>query len=79
MEDRDLLTVDEAAAALGVSAHAIRKRLLRGLMRGESIGSGRRRLWLIPRAEVERWRGVGQLKRGPKPRPRGPESQENSI
>ncbi len=79
MEERDLLTVDEAATALGVSAHAIRKRLLRGLMRGESIGSGRRRLWLIPRAEVDRWRGVGQLKRGPKPRPRGPEPRGDSI
>lgn len=74
-----MLTVDEAAAALGVSTHAVRKRLLRGLMRGESIGSGRRRLWLIPRAEVDRWRGVGQLKRGPKRQSREPELWTNSI
>ena len=68
MDEREMLTVDEAADALGVGAHAIRKRLLRGLMRGEPLGSGRRRIWLIPRDEVERWRGAGKLKPGPKPK-----------
>jgi excisionase family DNA binding protein len=61
MADRDFLTVAEAAAVLGLPERTISYRLQKGFMRGERAG---RRLWLIPRAEVERWRGRGALPRG---------------
>jgi excisionase family DNA binding protein len=54
----------EAAAALGMSLTGIHARLRSGQMAGERIGA---RGWLIPRAEVERWREQGKLKPGPKP------------
>ena len=39
-------------------------RLKRGLLRGTNYGG---RIWLIDRAEVERAKAAGRLKRGPKP------------
>ena len=66
-----MVTVSEAAAVLGVSAAAIAKRLQRGDMRGVKVNP---RLWLIPADEVERLRGQGKLKPGPKPRRSEPES-----
>jgi excisionase family DNA binding protein len=60
----EYLSVDEAAAALGLTVRAIRLRIQRGDMRAERIGM---RVWAIPREEVERWRAIGRLKPGPKP------------
>ena len=63
METKDALTVAQAAAALGLDAATVRRRLASGVMQGERVGE---RLWLIPRAEVARWLGKGKLKPGPK-------------
>ena len=59
----DRLTVDQAAAELGIAPATVRKRLQLGVMQGENVGG---RLWFIPRAEVDRWRGRGLLPRGRK-------------
>ncbi len=67
MENRPMFTVSEAADLLGVSANAIAKRLQRGDMRGVKVNA---RLWLIPREEVDRLRGAGKMKPGPRPRPK---------
>ena len=64
-QDRDYLTASEVAAALDLPLRTVQYRLRRGLMRGVAVN---RRLWLVPRAEVERWRGEGKLRPGPKPR-----------
>jgi len=61
----EYVTVEQAAAALGLSVRAIRARIGRGDMRAERLGQ---RVWAIPSAEVERWRALGRQKPGPKPR-----------
>lgn len=61
--ERAMLTVAEVAAALGLTVAGVNSRLRRGAMRGVKVNP---RLWLIPADEVERWRGVGKLKPGPK-------------
>jgi excisionase family DNA binding protein len=61
----DYTTVQEAAEALGLSIRGVRERIERGEMQAQRMGA---RLWVIPRDEVERWRGRGKLKPGPKPR-----------
>jgi excisionase family DNA binding protein len=61
MAERDYLTIKEAAAILGVPGRTIAYRLQKGFMRGEHVNP---RLWLIPRAEIERWKGRGALPRG---------------
>ena len=62
---RDLLTVAETAQELGLTVRGVQERLRRGLMRGERVSP---RLWMIPRAEVERWRTLGRQKPGRKPK-----------
>ena len=64
-ERRDLLTVAEAARELGLTARAVLNRIERGELKAERVHA---RLWLIPRSEVERLRGTGKFKPGPKPR-----------
>ena len=64
-QERDYLTASEAAAALGLPLRTVQYRLRRGLMRGVAVNP---RLWLVPRAEVERWQRQGKLRPGPKPR-----------
>lgn len=59
------MTVEQTAAALGLSVRAIRERIRRGDMRAERLGV---RVWAVPRDEVERWQTIGRLKPGPKPR-----------
>ena len=58
---RDMLTVAEAAEELGLTVRGVQERLLRGAMRGERLTP---RMWVIPREEVERWRGKGKMKPG---------------
>ena len=60
-------TVARAAAVLGISTEALRKRLQRGLMQGEHLTAT---MWVIPRAEVERMQQMGKLRRGRKPKRR---------
>lgn len=59
------LTVEEAAALLGLSVAGVRRRIQRGDLKARRVGA---RLWLIPREEVERAQSAGKLKPGPKPR-----------
>ena len=61
----EYMTVSEAARELGMSPHGIRDRIERGEMRAERAGV---RVWLIPRAAVERWRQLGRQRTGPKPK-----------
>ena len=64
-QERDYLTASEAAAALELPLRTVQYRLRRGIMQGVPVNA---RLWLVPRAEVERWRGQGKLRPGRKPR-----------
>lgn len=59
------MTVDEAAAALGMKADGVRKRIQKGQMQARRVGA---RLYLIPSEEVERWRELGRQRPGPKPK-----------
>jgi len=59
--ERDMLTVAEAAAVLGVSVRAVQNRILAGEMTAEKVTP---RLYLIARTEVERWKPVGKRKGG---------------
>ena len=59
------MTVAQAAEALGMSPRGIRERIDRGEIQAIRVN---RRLLMIPLAEVDRWRGRGRLKPGPKPR-----------
>jgi excisionase family DNA binding protein len=61
----DYLTVTQAAAALGLSVRGLRFRIAHGQMAAEQVSP---RLYLIPRAEVERWKALGRQKPGPKPK-----------
>jgi hypothetical protein len=64
----DAMTVREAAQALGVDGSVIRRRLRLGQMEGRLLSG---LLWVIPSAEVARWRAMGPVKKG---RPRKGES-----
>jgi excisionase family DNA binding protein len=48
----DLLTLPEAAEALGLSASTLRTQVERGKLHGSKMG----RDWILTRAEVERYR-----------------------
>jgi excisionase family DNA binding protein len=61
----DYMSVAGAAKALGVAGRTIRARIAAGQMHAEQVNP---RLWMIPLAEVERWRAIGRLKRGPSPK-----------
>ena len=61
MAERTHLTVAEVAAALGIPKRTVYFRLEQGYMVGEHVSP---RLWLAPRAELERWKGRGKLPRG---------------
>jgi excisionase family DNA binding protein len=65
MAERDMLTVTEAAALLGIETSVLRRRLRLGIMDAVQVNP---RLWLIPRDEVERWKGKGKLRPGRKPK-----------
>ena len=66
MITNDYLTVDEAAAFHGVAAMTIYRALWRGdFPSAQAIGSGKRKVWLLPSKDVEKWRpGYGGRKRG---------------
>ena len=59
------MTVAQAAEALGLTPDGVRDRIRRGYIRAVRINP---RLLMIPREEVEKWRGKGKLKTGPKPK-----------
>jgi excisionase family DNA binding protein len=59
------MSVSEAAAAIGISVTALRDRIRNGQVRADRVGQ---RVLLVPTEEVERLRGTGRMKPGPKPR-----------
>lgn len=61
----DYVTVAQAAKALGLTPDGVRDRIRRGDIEAVRVNP---RLLMIPRAEVEKWRGRGKLKTGPKPK-----------
>jgi excisionase family DNA binding protein len=61
----DHVTVAQAAEELGLTPDGVRDRIQRGLMHAVRVNP---RLLMIPREEVERWKGKGKLKTGPKPK-----------
>ena len=61
----EYMTVQQAAEALGMSRRGVQERIDRGEMRAQRLGA---RVWAIPVDEVERWKGLGRLKPGPKPK-----------
>ena len=65
----------EAARELGITRRALLARIARGEMKAERVHP---KLWLVSRQEVERWKSLGRLKPGPKPR-RGSNEGEDST
>ena len=59
------MTVTQAAEAMGISVTALYDRIRAGKVQADRVGQ---RVLLIPESEVDRWRAVGRLKPGPKPR-----------
>ena len=59
------MSISEAAAAIGIAETTLRDRIRNGQVKAERIG---KRVLVIPEAEVERLRGAGRMKPGPKPR-----------
>src|SRR5215211_7984041 len=62
---RDLLTVAETARELDLTIRGVQERLRRGRMQGERVSP---RLWMVPRAEVDRWKQLGRQRPGRKPK-----------
>ena len=61
-----MVTATEAADELGISRYAVLKRIASGHFPGAVRAT--RRLWLIPREDVERAKARGRLRPGRKPR-----------
>jgi len=66
---RELLTITEAAKELGVLPDSLRQAVLRGAVQAERAGG----IWLVTRAEIERYRLIRKPNRG---RPRRPRPHE---
>ena len=64
------MTVTEAAREMGISERALHNRIKAGTVTAERFGA---RVWMIPATEVQRFRGAGRLRPGPKPRKRAEE------
>lgn len=65
-ESFDWVTLAEAAAMLGITVAAVRKRLRTGRLPGRRVGSGPHAVWLIPRAVLTAI-PPGRQRPGPKP------------
>ena len=62
-----MATVTEAAAELGISPRAVLHRIKQGEMKARKITP---RMYLVPRAEIERMKPVGKRKGGRPPKPK---------
>lgn len=63
MDEENVLTIAQAAAELGMPVRTLRQRVQAGTAHARHVN---RRLLLMTRAEVERQRALGPLKRGRK-------------
>lgn len=72
MEKDELLSVKQAAEALGLSGRTVLQRLERGHMLGQRVGSQ----WVITAVEVEVQKRLGRMRPGPKRKPRGQRTQQ---
>jgi excisionase family DNA binding protein len=70
------MSVSDAAAAIGISVTALYDRIRNGQVKAERVG---RRVLLIPQEEVERLRGKGRMKPGPKPREETPAERRQEV
>jgi excisionase family DNA binding protein len=64
---QNLLTTQQAAEALGISQKGVLKAIERGTLKAQKFGSERRGVYLIERADVERYdreRKIGRPKKG---------------
>lgn len=59
----DQLSIKQAAVELGISERTVLDRIKAGRIQAEQVNGW---LWLIDRAEVERWRGTGKMRPGRK-------------
>ena len=70
------MTIAGAVRVLGLHRATVHRRLQAGVMHGERIHA---KLWLIPRAELERWRDKGRLPTSPprtdQPKAKGEQQQ----
>lgn len=57
----ELYTVPQAAKELGLTRRGVLFRLTAGTMQGIKVSP---KLWLIPAAEVDRWRELGKARQG---------------
>jgi len=64
------LTVDQAAAKLGVTARRVRQLIGEGILPAAATGEGRRKTWLIEAGDLEIAR-ARKTRRGPAPRQPG--------
>lgn len=58
----DVMTIAEAAKAMGVTTQGVHDRISRGWISSIKVSD---RLLMIPKADVERFRGLGKLPSGP--------------
>ena len=65
-----MLTIAEAARELGVAPRTIQHRIATGEMAADKITT---RFYMIPRAELERWRVIGKRKGGRPPKAKASE------
>ncbi len=63
----DEMTAAEAADELGLTLRGVQYRLKRSILTGRLVAG---RVWLIPRAEVDRAKREGRLPPGPRRKPR---------
>ncbi len=64
MPKEGFMSVAEAAEAMGVNPRTVLHRIAAGTIKAERLDA---RTWVIPAEEIERFRGQGRLKSGPKP------------
>ena len=70
------MSISEAAAAIGIAETTLRDRIRNGQVKAERIG---KRVLVIPESEVERLRGAGRMKPGPKPRTAASERRQDEA
>ncbi len=60
-----MVTVAEAATELGISTRAVLHRIAHGEIKARKLTP---RMYVVPRAEIERWKPVGKRKGGRPPK-----------